>query len=349
MICSASSMPSPWQKVHSASAETLCTNASLVGAKGYMSTLSRRYKTQATRACGLYSTNYELPTDFKLDELYCFASHGASIFPFKRVWVVVSIGLSPALQKKRSSLRRSLLTLSSIGTHHLNQDLPLPPLVGEGVVIDIDLNDISLKAGYQSLPLDTAIKITELHTNHVATTIMIDCKKSRWRDENLSRNFQDYFDIASNLLLTASDHNYQDDLENEGNEIFKAHLEDFIRKYLSLELQLRNRHPRIDPKMTRYCLLQFAASIFTAAPVIVPLNSELIVGKDTGMTATLRLVGSVVPGAIRKCGAWLCRREREALNVQKELVGIMLMSIASRKNELNRILHLVVGILLFVI
>lgn len=252
-------------------------------------------------------------------------------------------GLYRTITRPPKEALLSLLTLSSIRTDHLKQDLPLPPLVNEGVVIDIDLNDISVKAGYQSLPLDTAIKITELYTNHGATTIMIDCKKSRWRDENLSRNFQDYFDIASNLLSTASDHNYQDDLQNEGNEIFKAHLEDFIRKYLSLELQLRDRHARTAPKMTRYCLLQFAASIFTAAPVIVPLTSELIVGKDTGMTATLRLVGSVVLGAIGKCGAWLCRREREALKVQKELVGIMLMSIASRKNELNRILHLVVG------
>lgn len=134
---------------------------------------------------------YELPTDVKLNELYCFALHGAAIFPFKRVWVVVSIGLSPALQKKRSSLRRSLDTQQHQNSSPESRP-SFPPLVDEGVVVDIDLNDISLKAGYQSLSLDTAIKITDslIHTN---------------------------------LLLTASDHNYQDGLQNEGNEIFKAH------------------------------------------------------------------------------------------------------------------------------
>ncbi|KAJ8641457.1 hypothetical protein MRB53_018151 [Persea americana] len=217
--------------------------------------------------------------------------------------------------------------------HDLNQELPLTAAVAA------DLTDISFKAGFQSLSLDTVIEITglPLETNEEAMKMMMECKKHTWKDRNLSQALQDYFTITSNLLLWRTKKEEQND-----NGKMKIALEGFIQKSHSLEQQLRAHYTKIGPKKRKYRILQFVASIFAIMPIIGPLNLSLIVmGRSLGpLTSGLLSLGFVVIGGIGSTAVWFCKRKENALGVQEEVIGPVLMSMTFRNKDLNRINHL---------
>ncbi|XXG84319.1 hypothetical protein AAC387_Pa10g1858 [Persea americana] len=210
--------------------------------------------------------------------------------------------------------------------HDPNQQLPVTAPVA-GPTNETDLTDISFKAGFHSLSLDSVIKITclPLETNEEAMKMMIESKEHTWKDKNLTQDLQEYFTITSNLLLWRT--------KNEE----ASTLERYIRESQSLEEQLRAYYTKITgrKKMT-YFLLQLVASIFAMIPLIGPLYVTLYVANAVNTKRSILLSsGFLVIGVIGNGGLWFWKRKRNALGVQEELIGPLLMSMVFRNKDLT--------------
>ncbi|XXG80628.1 hypothetical protein AAC387_Pa09g1449 [Persea americana] len=213
--------------------------------------------------------------------------------------------------------------------HDLSLELPLTAAVAPDLTDEIDLTDISFKAGFQSLSLDTVMEITglPLEKNKEAMKMMVECKKHTWKDKNLSQALQDYFTITSNLLLRTTK---KEDQNNNGT------LERFIQESQSLEQQLRAQYTKIGPKKRKYRILQFVASILAMMPLIGPLNLTIFVSDGMPpLISALLSFGFLAIGGIGSSGVWFCKRKERAMGVQEEVIGLVLMSMAFRNKDLS--------------
>lgn len=137
---------------------------------------------------------------------------------------------------------------------------------------EVDLNEINFRVAFESLTLDDLTEFTglPLETDDEAAKIVIECKKRTWRNRKLSRTFQAYFDITSELLKSLSPPSNQLLLstthESEGEEEESKQLKDFIDDYRSLEQRLLTQNTRIRPMMRMYEVLQVVAIFFVGAP-----------------------------------------------------------------------------------
>lgn len=212
-----------------------------------------------------------------------------------------------------------------------NQELPLIPPVAADLTGKIDLTDISFTAGFQSLSLHTIIEITRLpaEKKKEAVKMMIECKQHTWKDKNLSQALQDYFNITSDLLLWSTKKAEQND---------NGTLEGSIQKSDFLEQHLRANYTKIGPKKRKYRILQFAASIFAMIPLIGPLNLTIFASRGLPtLQSALLSFGFLAIGGIGSSGVWFCKRKENALEVQEEVIGPVLMSMTFRNKDLKRI------------
>ncbi|KAJ8623267.1 hypothetical protein MRB53_031796 [Persea americana] len=211
--------------------------------------------------------------------------------------------------------------------HDPNQQLPVTT-ADAARTNETDLTDISFTAGFRSLSLDSVIKITclPLETNEEAMKMMIESKEHAWKDKNLTQALQKYFTITSNLLLWRTKKEEASTLER------------YILESQSLEQRLRAYYTKITgrKKMT-YFLLQLVASIFAMIPLIGPLYVTLYVANNYVNTKRSILLSSgfLVIGVIGNGGLWFWKRKRNALGVQEELIGPLLMSMVFRNKDLT--------------
>ncbi|KAJ8644510.1 hypothetical protein MRB53_006258 [Persea americana] len=216
----------------------------------------------------------------------------------------------------------------------------------EDVPMAIDLNEINFRVAFQSLSFDTIIEFTglELQTDDEAAKIVLECKKRTWRNNELSSTFQAYFDISSKLLKSLSPPNQLLSNTNvkeqeEGGQQLKGPLNVFIKEYQSLEKRLLTRNTKINPNRKFYLFLKLVAMIFSMVPYLGPITLTSINGGKPHPAVAAAIVSSafVACGGIGKWGLSVCNREMKALKVQKEVIGLMLMSIAFQKKDLKSI------------
>lgn len=212
---------------------------------------------------------------------------------------------------------------------------------------EVDLNEINFRVAFESLTFDDLTEFTglPLETDDEAAKIVIECKKRTWRNRKLSRTFQAYFDITSELLKSLSPPSNQLLLstthESEGEEEESKQLKDFIDDYRSLEQRLLTQNTRIRPMKRIYEVLQFVAVFFRRAPYIGPVTLASIIGgkPHPAAAAVLTSVAFVACGGIGKWGLTFCKSQMKALRVQKEVIGLMLMSIAFHTKDLGSVSH----------